>query len=282
MLGIELDNRLDYHGPCGASSKSQTLCRHTLFKLNLKVRLMSKHFGLIKLRWLLLTLILFAVNPTHAQLAPTAKELVRKGTALMAGNKIDAAIESFTKAIELSPTYAEAYVRRGMARRGKGDLGGAIEDYEKAASIDVKSTAKNSFVAQAYTNRGFIRLNALDVGGAIADYTKAIDIAGDADSYYKRGNARLVNEDLDGAIADLDKALALVMPANTFLKALIYANRGMARHLQGREDEARQDFDESIRLNKGEKLILDRYLMDIETRIMLLRKRRAANQRGVT
>jgi tetratricopeptide (TPR) repeat protein len=201
----------------------------------------------------------------------------------MTGNKIDAAIESYTKAIEMSPMYAEAYVRRGMARRGKGDLAGAIEDYEKATSIDEKSTANNSFVAEAYSNRGFIRLNALDVGGAIADYTKAIDIfPGEADHYYKRGNARLVNEDLEGAIADLDKALALVRPENFFLKALIYSNRGMAKHLQGKEAEARKDLDESVRLSKGEKRILDQYLMDIEMRIMLLRKRRAVNQRGIT
>ena len=117
----------------------------------------------------LLTIIFLVVSSAQAQPAPTAKELVRKGIALIAGNKVDAAIESFTEAIEKNPQYAEAYVRRGMARRGKGDLAGAIEDYEKAASIDEKATAKNPFVAEAYANRGFIRLNALDVGGAIAD-----------------------------------------------------------------------------------------------------------------
>lgn len=237
------------------------------------------------MRKLILTLILLSAAPAIAGAQPraTARSLVNKGNLLMARNKVDAAIESYTKAIELKPDYAEAYVKRGMARRANGDLDGSIEDYEKAGSIDPKATLNNQYVAESYSNRGYNKLNAFDVEGAIADFTKAAETnPREADHFYKRGHARLIKEDLDGAIADFDKALGLVAQGNTFLQTLIHANRGMARHLQGKEDEARKDFDECLRLNKGEKLMLDRHLLDIEAQIMIQRRLRAERRKGIS
>jgi tetratricopeptide (TPR) repeat protein len=195
---------------------------------------------------------------------------------------VDAAIETYTKAIESKPDYAEAYVKRGLARRAKGDLAGSIEDYEKASSIDPKATRNNRFVAESYSNRGYNKLDEMDVDGAISDFTRAADISpSEADHYYKRGHARLIKEDFDGAVEDFDKALGLVDKWNTFLKTLIYANRGMARRLQGREGEARKDFDESTRLNKGDRMLLEHHLLDIEMRIQILKRLRAERRKGI-
>ena len=97
-----------------------------------------------------------------------------------------------------------------MARRAKGDLAGAIDDYEKASSINPKSIEGNRFVAQSYSNRGYMKLNALDVDNAIKDFTMAIKIDPvDPDHYYKRGLARLINEDLVPALEDLNKSLSV-------------------------------------------------------------------------
>ena len=236
------------------------------------------------MRLLLLTLILFATSTTvFAQSRPAAKTLVNKGNLLMSRNKVEAAIESYDKAIEASPDYAEAYVRRGLARRAKGDLAGSIEDYEKASSIDPKATHNNRFVAESYSNRGYNKLmKELDVEGAIADFTRAAEIfPGEADHFYKRGHARLIKEDFDGAIADLDKALGLAAQGNIFLRTLIYANRGMARHLQGKEEEAKKDFDECVRLNKGVKMMLDQHLLDIRMQIEVLKRLRAERLKGI-
>jgi tetratricopeptide (TPR) repeat protein len=233
--------------------------------------------------WLLVALALVCAPHAFAQSPAAARQLVLRGNALMGQNKVDAAIENYNRAIALSPAYAEAYVRRGMARRAKGDLSGSIEDYEKAASIDPKSTQNNRYVAESYSNRGYNRLNKLDVDGAIADFNRAISVfPGDADNYYKRGRARLIAEDFGEAVADFDKALTLTAAGNTFLKALIYADRGMAEHLQGKEAEARKDFDECVRLNKGEKLMLDRHLMDIQMQMMILKRLREERQKGIT
>ncbi|HVF41863.1 MAG TPA: tetratricopeptide repeat protein [Pyrinomonadaceae bacterium] len=236
------------------------------------------------MRLLILTLIL-SVAPASAASAQSRnapKTLVAKGDILMARNKVDAAIETYTKAIESNPAYAEAYVKRGLARRASGDLAGSIEDYEKASSIDPRATRNNRFVAESYSNRGYNKLNEMDVDGAIADFTRAADISpAEADHYYKRGHARLIKEEFDGAVADFDKALGLADKWNTFLRTLIHANRGMARHLQGREQEARKDFDECIRLNKGDKLMLEGHLLDIEMRIQILKRMRAERLKGI-
>jgi tetratricopeptide (TPR) repeat protein len=236
------------------------------------------------MRTLILTLILFAAPAVaHAQSRTAAAGLVNKGNLLMARNKVDAAVESYTKAIELKPDYAEAYVKRGLARRAKGDLAGSIEDYERAASIDPKATRNNRDVAESYSNRGYNKLNELNVDGAIEDFTKAAEIyPREADHFYKRGHARLIKEDLEGAIADFDNALALVGQGNIFLRTLVYANRGMARRLQGKDEDAQKDFDECVRLNKGLKMMLDGHLADIEMQIMIQRRLRAERRKGIT
>lgn len=232
--------------------------------------------------FLALPLTLLFLTHAVAQ-SPAARRLVARGDALIGLNKVDEAVESYTKAIALSPGYAEAYVRRGMARRGRGDLAGSIEDYEKASSIDPKSTQNKQSVAESYSNRGYNRLNRLEVDGAIEDFTKAISVfPSEADHYYKRGRALLIKEEFAGAVADFDKALVRAAAGNAFLKALIYADRGMAEHLRGRDEEARKDFDESVRLNKGEKLMLDRHLADIQAQIILLRRLREERQKGIT
>ena len=234
------------------------------------------------MNWLILALVFLQTVPAQAQSSATARALAKKGTSLMSGNKVDAAIETYTRAIELSPNYAEAYVKRGMAKRAKGDLAGSIEDYEKAVSIDPKSILGNRFVAQAYSNRGYIKLNALDLDSAIEDFTKAINITPNEDGhYYRRGYARLIKEDLVEALNDLNKALTVVGQDNFSSKTLIYASRGMVKLLQGKTVEAQMDFDECVRLNEVEKFDLDRHLWSIEEEIRMMRQRRAMQQHNI-
>jgi hypothetical protein len=68
---------------------------------------------------LLAALILFQATPAAAQTRRAAAAHLKRGDLLMSRNRVDAA-------------WAAAYVKRGMARRAKGDLDGSIEDYEKA------------------------------------------------------------------------------------------------------------------------------------------------------
>jgi len=230
---------------------------------------------------LIVSLFLVHTMFSCAQSPASAKALVKQGTLLMGRNQVDAAIQSYTRAIELSPNYAEAYIDRGMARRAKGDLAGAIDDYEKASSINPKSIEGNRFVAQSYSNRGYMKLNALDVDKAIQDFTMAIKIDPvDPDHYYKRGLARLINEDLLPALEDLNKSLS-ISSSDGYPKGMIYATRGMVELLQGRKEDAQKDFEQSIKLNEGDHFWIEDYLRSLEVQIMLMRQRRAKQQKSI-
>jgi tetratricopeptide (TPR) repeat protein len=181
----------------------------------------------------------------------------------------------------LDPSFADAYIRRGMARRAKGSLNGAIEDFERAEEIDPESTYNNRHVADSYSNRGFIEMSDLQLENAIDDFTKAIKSHGDAVHYYRRGQARLIDEDLKGAIEDFTQALT-VNPSNNFLLSMIYANRGYALRLQGRKDEAQRDFEKGIKRNSGQRVIIELHLRSLETQIKEMRRRRAAALRNVS
>ncbi len=110
------------------------------------------------------------------------------------------AIADYTKAIEINPRYANAYINRGNAKNNLEDYYGAIFDYTKAIEINPRD-------ANAYGNRGIVKDNLEDYYGAIADYTKAIEINPRyANAYVNRG---IVNEnlgDLQGACVDWRQA----------------------------------------------------------------------------
>jgi tetratricopeptide (TPR) repeat protein len=94
------------------------------------------------------------------------------------------------------PSPAAAYYNRGNERYKKGDLNGAIADYDAALTF-------NPRWALAYNMRGSARYGTGDLEGSIADYTRAIEIDPRlALAHYNRGKARRVKGDLDGSITD--------------------------------------------------------------------------------
>ncbi len=70
-----------------------------------------------------------------------------RGAAKIEKGDLDGAIADYNRAIELNPKDARAYNNRGIAKRAKGDLDGAIADYNRAIELDPK-------LAIAYNNRG--------------------------------------------------------------------------------------------------------------------------------
>ena len=53
---------------------------------------------------------------------------------------LDGAIADYNRAIELNPKYASAYYNRGNAKEAKGDLDGAIADFKRATEVDRKTS----------------------------------------------------------------------------------------------------------------------------------------------
>ena len=231
--------------------------------------------------YLLFILILCAAGPANGQKPrDAAASHLKQGHRLSAQGDHKRAMDSYDEAIKLRPNWAEAYLQRGFALRMKGSLDEAINDFDKATSLDTRSTRNNRSVAEAYTNRGQIRRNRLEVDNAIQDFDKAINIySGDSQVYFQRGQARLLNEDFSGAIADFDSSLTRLN--GSFGRALVLADRSLAKRLLGHHAEAQKDLDEVLKLVKDEKQDVLMHVQILELQLDVVRKIRAKQNRLV-
>lgn len=159
-----------------------------------------------------------------------------RGSAYRDEKQYELAIDDFTKAISLDPTYALAYIERAGvlletrlyeraiedAGRGitlnpdfldghvilgtaffiTGDLARAISEYNAAI-------ARNPDFAPAYIGRGFISKSRGELGKAIEDYSRALSITEHMDIYLARGELYLTVGSKDLAAKDFQKACKL-------------------------------------------------------------------------
>jgi len=229
----------------------------------------------------LLIFILCVLNPAKGQKPNDAASAhFRQGRALYGKGDLNRAIASYDEAIKLKPTWAEAYLQRGYAQRMNGKLDEAIDDFERATLLDPRTTRNNLSVAQAYGNRGQICRNRLEVEGAISDFDKAISLyVEEAQPYLDRGQARLLLEDFAGAVTDFDSCLKKMR--DPFGRALAYADRSLANRLLGRDEEAKKDMDEMLKLVKGDKPEVMRHLHELELQLIMLRHLRAKEKKVV-
>lgn len=151
--------------------------------------------------------------------------------------KLDAAIDSYNKAIQLKPDFAAAYYNRGDAYYTQNKLNEAIKDFEKAITFSPGKTEAyynlgNIFVKQnkiysalacynaviqlepnffqAYNNRGIIYLEHDKPDDAITDFNKAIQLKPDlAEAYLNRANTYTKLSKLNKAISDYQYYLQL-------------------------------------------------------------------------
>ena len=128
----------------------------------------------------------------------TAQTYFERG---FSASDVDEKIRFYTEAIRLKPDFREAYGKRGIARKVKGDVEGALADY--AEVIRLKSDD-----ALAYHNRGNARRAKGDVEGALADFGEAIRLQpDDAAAHYNRAELKKDQSEWLGAIADYQKYL---------------------------------------------------------------------------
>ena len=128
----------------------------------------------------------------------------------------------------------------GSDKYAKGDLKGAIADYDHALKLDPK-------LAKAYYNRGLAKYDQGSYAEAIADYDQAIKLnPAYEDAFVNRGLAKDSNDDLDGAIADDNAALKLD-PKDPYA----YNNRGWAMYRRGSSSILRRNSSRSAREASG-------------------------------
>jgi len=122
-------------------------------------------------------------------------------------------------------------IDRGIAKGRKGDLKGALADFDKAIKMEPNDSV-------AYYNRAYAKRLSKDFKGAVADYNRTIELDSvNADAFYNRGNVKAMNlKDLDGAIADYNRTIEL-NPQHSHA----YYNRAIAKKMKG--DKAGSDTD---------------------------------------
>jgi tetratricopeptide (TPR) repeat protein len=109
-----------------------------------------------------------------------------------------AGLNSLTRTV--MPRDAGDYLSRGLDRHLRGDLEGAIEDYDQAIAHSDDDDSR----AIAYLTRGNARRDQGDLAGAIADYGQAIARQpGNAGAYLSRAQAYRSLGETEQAIADL-------------------------------------------------------------------------------
>ncbi len=191
-----------------------------------------------------LSLLAASQTPANAQFVrdPEAIAAYEAGNELLEQEKWDEAIDQFTNATTLDPTFAEAFLGKGEALRELEDYQSAMTSYRSAIDIDPK-------LAKAFNGRGVCSRELGDINLALSDFSNATELdRNDADSAANYGDL-LINYvgDAARAIDQLDKAIELD-PENSEA----FRNRGWA-HTNLREfDEAIADLEKSIEIDSSD------------------------------
>jgi len=129
------------------------------------------------------------------------QDFFRKGTQLLGTNNYHEAIANFDQAIEIQPSYSEAWYMKGYALF-------SLEKYQKALVAYDRALENNPDYVDAWHDRGSILRNLGRNQEAIASYDKAIEIQPDyALAWHNRGKALFAMEIYEEAINSFDKAI---------------------------------------------------------------------------
>jgi HEAT repeat protein/Tfp pilus assembly protein PilF len=168
-----------------------------------------------------------------------AMDLMSRGLQFYQQGDLNAAVASFTEAIEIDPRYADAYHSRGEIHRQRGNYDAAIADFSMAIETDNTSTESHYFA------RGTTYVNRRDYTAAVADFTQIINQDNyNAQAYYARGLAYHYLAKFDLALADYDRAINIVPPV-----ARAFGARGTIKLAQGKLADAYVDFQKAIKVD---------------------------------
>ncbi len=173
-----------------------------------------------------------------------AIDAFNRGRDFMKGNQFAEAVQAFTKATDVRPNWAQAYVSRGNAYQRLEQFDAAIRDYSRAIQLEPRSF--NALLARA---QSYVRTGQDDP--ALADLTQAIAIKADAPvALSVRAGIYLRKKDYQNAIADYSETIRLA-PENI----AAYRGRAAARREFGDRAGAQADREKAKELaqKKGEK-----------------------------
>ena len=148
--------------------------------------------------FVLMGVLFLSISSVYAK---TAEEYLQIGNAYYHQGNVPQAISAYTQAIEINPSFADAYENRGLAYvRQHTNYAQAISDFTKAIEI-------NPNYAEAYSNRGNVYIRQDNLPQAISDFTKAVEINPKfASAYYTRSMAYYTTKEYDKAWIDVHKS----------------------------------------------------------------------------
>ncbi len=181
------------------------------------------------------------------------------------------ALDDYSKAIELLPTYGDAYFNKGNVERIKGDFENALNDYNMA----IKIMPDNE---EFYFCRGIVYYSLQNIQEAYSDFSEAIKIDPRYEkAYFNRAIIKSEKNDYSGALDDYNKAINY----NPSYKEA-YNYRGIIFFSLGKLQESYNDFSKAIELdpeyaeayyNRGKLLSLNESmkaaLVDLDQAIIL-------------
>nr|CAG4712674.1 unnamed protein product [Naegleria fowleri] len=156
-----------------------------------------------------------------------------------------AAIECYSKAIDLNPTHPYVYLNRGFRLEKLNDYDSALEDYCTAISL-------NPSEKQVYINRGSLYHNMKQYDLAIQDFNKAIEIdPNDFEMHFNRGLIYETIGQLENALDEYSCAIELNPEdiPSLYRRGSIYL-KYQERKQQQLLDQAVQDFTTIILLDE--------------------------------
>ena len=170
---------------------------------------------------------------------------VVRGNAYQGKGDLDHAISGCNEAIKLNPKNAAAFFNRGNAYQQKGDFDCAISDYDEAIKIGFKLDSENSVV---FNNRGGAYKSKGDFDRTISDCGKAIKLdPKNSAAFNNRGLAYKEKDDLDRAISDFNEAIKIGFKLDSENAAAL-SNRGNAYQAKGDFDRAINDHSAAIKI----------------------------------
>jgi len=156
------------------------------------------------------------------------------------------ALQDFSRAIEMNPRHAPAYIARANLLRSQNDLSAAMADLDQAIRLNPEN-------AQSFHARGLIHQRNGDHARAVSDFENAIDrdpfVAA---PYQARGQSLVVLGRHDAAIEDFNAALNVNNQNSD-----AWAGLGLAYERKGDRAKAAESYGRALVVNPGNQLARD-------------------------
>jgi tetratricopeptide (TPR) repeat protein len=160
----------------------------------------------------------------------------QRGAARAAKGDLPGAIADYDRSIELNAGWFESWAGRARVRVDRGDAAGAISDATASVRLDPKCT-------DAYRTRGVALARLGKSREAIADFSSALEVRPHfMEARVLRANERARIGDLNGALSDLDAAIEFDPQPQLFHR------RGITKAARGDLPGAVADFNRALEL----------------------------------